>query len=213
MLALTFDDGPNPAATPALLALLARHEVRASFFLVGQFARACPQVVRDIAARGHTIGNHTETHPNLFRMTHKAIERELTQCQESIEWAMAGMRPRVPVWMRPPFGYRGPQISSAVRGAGLRGIVMWSRACKDWKPQTPEGLIERLGRISAMPDSGPGAEQGRGEVLLLHDGDFRRNGSERGNLLHALGYWLPRWREAGVNFVTIDEIASATARK
>src|SRR4051794_31987385 len=65
-LALTFDDGPNPAITPRLLELLHRHGAHATFFLIGQWARACPGIVRDIAASGHTIGNHTDTHPNLL---------------------------------------------------------------------------------------------------------------------------------------------------
>src|SRR5262245_35426648 len=65
-IALTFDDGPNPAATPQLLDLLDRHEARATFFLIGRHVRACPSLTAEIAARGHTIGNHTETHPNLL---------------------------------------------------------------------------------------------------------------------------------------------------
>ena len=65
-LALTFDDGPNPAVTPRLLDLLDRHSARATFFVIGKFARTCPDLVREIAARGHLLGNHSETHPNLF---------------------------------------------------------------------------------------------------------------------------------------------------
>lgn len=65
-LAITFDDGPNPAITPALLQLLDRHKVPATFFVLGKFVRACPGLTREIAARGHLIGNHTDTHPNLF---------------------------------------------------------------------------------------------------------------------------------------------------
>ena len=79
-IALTFDDGPNPALTPQLLALLERHSVRATFFLVGRWARACPGLVREIAARGHEIGNHTETHPNLavaLGVAHRAGTRAL----------------------------------------------------------------------------------------------------------------------------------------
>ena len=65
-IALTFDDGPNPAVTPRLLELFDRHSVRATFFLIGKFARACPELVKEISARGHLIGNHSDTHANLF---------------------------------------------------------------------------------------------------------------------------------------------------
>jgi peptidoglycan/xylan/chitin deacetylase (PgdA/CDA1 family) len=65
-IALTFDDGPNPTVTPRLLELFDRHSVRATFFLIGKFARACPDLVKEISARGHLIGNHTDTHANLI---------------------------------------------------------------------------------------------------------------------------------------------------
>src|SRR6202790_4692442 len=83
-LALTFDDGPNPAITPRLLDLLDRHDARATFFLIGQFARACPGIVRENAGRGHTIGNHTETHPSLVFLSTRRVMAELVGCQRSI---------------------------------------------------------------------------------------------------------------------------------
>src|SRR5271163_5191499 len=76
-LALTFDDGPNPAITPKLLDLLDRHHARATFFLIGRYVRECPDLVKETIARGHVLGNHTETHPNLFRLTRKQIRIEL----------------------------------------------------------------------------------------------------------------------------------------
>src|ERR1700758_5647633 len=65
-LAITFDDGPNPAITPQLLSLLDRYQAKATFFVIGRFVRECPELTREIAGRGHVLGNHTETHPNLF---------------------------------------------------------------------------------------------------------------------------------------------------
>jgi peptidoglycan-N-acetylglucosamine deacetylase len=208
-IALTFDDGPNPAITPRLLALLERRNVRATFFLIGQFARACPELVREIAARGHAIGNHTETHANLALASVRRIEAELTRCQRSIAGALgldtnepgaAGL----PRWMRPPFGYRLPQVWSASRRAGLRGVVMWSLMAYDWKPQPPERLIKRLARVA---DRRTG--RSRGEIVLLHDGDFRGLGADYDHVLAALEYWLPRWQDAGFEFVTIDQVAGA----
>ena len=82
-LALTFDDGPNPAVTPALLDLLARYDAKATFFLIGQRVRAVPELAREIAARGNIIGNHTETHPALTFLSRRRITAELTQCEDA----------------------------------------------------------------------------------------------------------------------------------
>src|ERR1700704_6729942 len=73
-LALTFDDGPNPAVTPKLLDLLDRYGAKATFFLIGRFVRECPELVRETIARGHAVGNHTETHPNLLWMTPRQVQ-------------------------------------------------------------------------------------------------------------------------------------------
>jgi peptidoglycan/xylan/chitin deacetylase (PgdA/CDA1 family) len=244
--ALTFDDGPNPAITPQLLALLERHSVQASFFLVGRFARACPELVREIAARGHALGNHTETHPNLALLGGTRVEQEVRRGSDSIAEALRGAG-RAPAWMRPPFGYRGPQVAGAVRRAGLRGVAMWSLKFYDWRPQPASRLIGRLGRLGRLarvdrsgrsgrcvgaPSAGVSADGGEhthgvigsvpaaarnrdlrsrdahgGEVVLLHDGDFRGLGADQRHVLVALEYWLPRWQDAGLEFVTIDELA------
>jgi peptidoglycan/xylan/chitin deacetylase (PgdA/CDA1 family) len=197
-LALTFDDGPNPTVTPRLLDLLAQYEARATFFLIGRFAQACPELVREIAARGHTLGNHTHTHPNLIWLSPAQIDAELTRCQESVAGAIGGGTPR---WMRPPYGFRGPQLQSAVRRRGFRGVVMWSTIAFDWKPQPASRLIARLERVL------PRARGPSGEILLLHDGDHRGLGGDRHHVVSALEFWLPRWRDAGLEFVTMDDVS------
>lgn len=203
---LTFDDGPNPAVTPRLLALLDRYGAQATFFVVGRFARHCPELVREISARGHTIGNHTETHPNLALLRPARIEEELVRCQDSI--ASAGVA-SPPAWMRPPFGFRGPQLWGAVRRAGLRGVVLWSITGYDWKPQSPARLIARLARVTRGL-SAPAAGRA-GEIVLLHDGDFRELGADRSHVVSALDHWLPRWRDTGAEFVTMDQAAGAAS--
>ena len=193
-IALTFDDGPNPKATPGLLDLLQRYSVRATFFAIGKFARACPQLVNEISERGHLIGNHSETHANLFFETPSGIREELARCQDAIATAT---RSEPPLWMRPPYGYRNPFLDRAVRGAGMRGVVMWSVKCWDWKPQPPQTLINRLARVAR-----PAAPLG--DVVLLHDGDFRGLNADRDHVIAALEHWLPRWRDAGMEFVTME---------
>jgi len=195
-LALTFDDGPNPAVTPRLLDLFDRYSARATFFLIGKFARACPDLVREISARGHLLGNHTDTHANLIFQSRAGIREELARCQE----AVAAARSDPPRWMRPPYGYRSPLLDGEIRRADMQGIVMWSRICWDWKPQPPERLIARLARAAR-----PGRPHG--DIVVLHDGDHRALGGDRHHVVAALEHWLPRWRDAGLEFVTIDSPA------
>lgn len=200
--ALTFDDGPNPAATPQLLDLLDRYSVRATFFLIGRFVRDCPGLVCEVVARGHALGNHTDTHPALTFLSSRRIEEELSRCQEAIARAV-GSDPASPVapplWMRPPYGFRGPQLRGAVRRAGLRGVAMWSVIGYDWKPQPAEQLIARLARVGKRSGWG-------GDIVLLHDGDCRALNGDRRHVVAALAHWLPRWRDAGREFVTINQL-------
>jgi len=193
-IALTFDDGPNPAVTPQLLQLLDRNSCRATFFLIGKFALACPELVREISARGHLIGNHSDTHANLFLQSRAGIRRELVRCQDAVA---AALHAEPPNWMRPPYGYRSPLLRDEIRRAGMLGVVMWSKICWDWKPQPPERLIERLARVAR-----PGRPTG--DIVVLHDGDHRALGGNRQHVVAALEHWLPRWRDAGKEFVTME---------
>lgn len=195
-IALTFDDGPNPAVTPGLLDLLSQHNVRATFFLIGQHVRACPELAREIVARGHTLGNHTDTHPSLFWLSPSRIGAELDRCQESLEWATG----RRAAWMRPPYGIRGPQLEAVVRRLGFGPVVMWRVIAFDWEPQPVARVIERL-----CPVRG-------GDIVCLHDGGPHALGADRRHTLAALEFWLPRWTDAGFEFVTLDEISSGEDR-
>ena len=196
-MALTFDDGPNPAVTPRLLDLFDRYSVRATFFLIGKFARACPDLVREISARGHLLGNHTETHANLIFQSRAGIRNELERCQEAVA---AATRTDPPHWMRPPYGYRSPLLKAEIRRAGMQGVVMWSKIGWDWTPQPPERLIARLARTGR-----PGGSYG--DIVVLHDGDHRALGGDRHHVVAALEHWLPRWRDAGLEFVIIESPA------
>ncbi len=187
-LALTFDDGPNPRLTPRLLDLLDRYGARSTFFLIGQYVRACPDLAREIAARGHAVGNHTDTHPSLLWLSRRSIVEELNRCQDAIHQATG----RVPTSMRPPYGWRGPQLRAALRRARLDRVVMWSRAAYDWKPQPASRVVERLEGLRG------------GEIVLLHDGNPQKLGGDREHTLAALELLLPRWKDAGMEFVALD---------
>ena len=194
-IALTFDDGPNPSVTPRLLDLLDRYHASATFFLIGQRVRACPSLADEIAARGHALGNHTDSHPNLIWKSPAAIRRELRACSEAIHSA-AG---KAPLWMRPPYGFRGPQLHAAVRETGHCAVIMWNRMAWDWRNHGREPIIRHLRQVRD------------GDIVLLHDGDHLELHGNRASTVEALEYWLPRWRDAGLSFVTVQDGALAVS--
>jgi peptidoglycan-N-acetylglucosamine deacetylase len=189
-LALTFDDGPNPNVTPRLLDLLDRYKAKATFFLIGAWVRAVPEIAREIAARGHAIGNHTYTHPWLTFCGNQRTRTELDHCDDAIE-AATGKKPR---WMRPPFGFRSPILNRIVRARGGAGVAMWSRWAWDWKRQAPSAVIRRLANVKG------------GDILLLHDGDHQMLTGDRRHTVDAVGHWLPRWKDAGLRLATLDDL-------
>lgn len=198
-LAITFDDGPNPSITPRLLDLLDRHNARATFFVIGRYARACPDLLRETAARGHVIGNHTETHPNLFWLGPAQIRDELHRCHDAIAKTLNMM----PKWFRPPFGFRNSWLAAAVGDLNMR-VLMWSQFPGDWRAPSSEWLIDRMKPI-AVRAGGAKAATLAGDVLCLHDGSHRAQNAGRTRTLAALEFWLPRWRDLGLEFATIDQ--------
>ena len=189
-MALTFDDGPNPAVTPQLLDLLAIHDIHATFFLIGSRVRQFPTLVARVAAAGHVIGNHTDTHPILTFQSPRRIRAELEACRSAIADAIG----HDPHWMRPPFGARGLHVTAALHRAGFGAAIMWSAWGKDWKEKTPEGVIRHL-RLARG-----------GDIVLLHDGDYRVPEGKRQHTVDALSILIPQWKSAGIRFVTCDQM-------
>src|SRR5271165_7537618 len=116
-IALTFDDGPSES-TPRILEILARYRVPATFFQCGANVERLPAVAREVASAGHTIGNHSHTHPYLFTRTPSAIELDLRRAQETIE-LRTGIRPE---WFRAPFGVRWFGLAGALKRLQLVGV-------------------------------------------------------------------------------------------
>ena len=154
--ALTFDDGPHPQGTPAVLDILAREHASATFFLVGEQVRRNPSLAREIVAAGHGIGLHCDRHRNLLRLAPRQVRADIARAQDTIE-ATCG---RGIDLYRPPYGVLNAAALRTARAHGWR-TLLWSHAGKDWQAQaTPES-------IAALVTDGAG----EGSVLLLHDAD------------------------------------------
>ena len=191
-LALTFDDGPNDPHTLRLLEVLAKHGVKATFFMIGRFVRERPEIARAVAQAGHVIGNHTYTHPNLFFASPARLARELDDCERALTDAV-GEHSQL---FRPPFGLRRPGTLRAAAGRGLT-TVMWSVTGYDWKLPTAEAIERRVaGQIRG------------GDVILLHDGGHWHMGVDRAPTVAATERLIARYSGEGYSFVTIPEMLS-----
>ncbi len=192
-LALTFDDGPNPAWTPRLLDILATHNVRATFFLVGRFAQAEPELVRRIAAAGHLIGNHSWSHPNLALTAPSRIYQELRRTSDTLTQITSQ-----PVrHFRPPFGARRPYVLDAARLMGMIP-VMWNAIAGDWSDPSPERIATRLKRRIDQLE-----RRGWATNIVLHDGGHLGLGANRGPSVAAAGQLIVSCKVAH-RFVTLE---------
>lgn len=160
--ALTFDDGPDPTVTPRVLDLLDRHGARASFFVIGRRAARHPELVRDIARRGHRVENHSQRHRPWFAcLTLGATRRDVTEAQATLTAILAGVA-GPPAFFRAPIGLRSPLLEPVLAGCGLRHAG-WSRRGLDGVSGNAPAVLRRLTRDLAG-----------GDVLLLHDGGAAR---------------------------------------
>lgn len=190
--ALTFDDGPSDD-TPAVLDALDRAGVRATFFVLGEAALRHPELVREIARRGHLVGQHGHSHLKLLAVGPGTVASELDRCAAAIR--AAGVEP-APLF-RAPHGFRGPFLGPALRARGL-ALVGWTRGVFDTARPGAEVIASRACR-GMRP----------GEILLLHDGcgspgvDPRREQTAA-----AVPEIVRRWRVAGYTFVTVDAFSS-----
>jgi len=195
-LCLTYDDGPNDPHTFRLLEVLAQHEVRATFFLIGQFVKSRPDIARAVVSAGHVIGNHTYTHPNLLWCSAASVRQELQDCHSEIEGA-TGVKVSL---FRPPFGARRPAVLKIARERGYRP-VMWSVTCFDWEETTPEGVERRaIKQITQHKD--------RGKIVLLHDGGHWHMGIDRAHTVIATDRLIQRYKAEGYRFVTVPEFST-----
>ncbi|WP_406114853.1 polysaccharide deacetylase family protein [Kitasatospora purpeofusca] len=179
VVALTIDDGPDPRHTPTVLALLEQHGIRATFFLIGENAVEHPDLVREIAARGHHIANHTWTHPDLRHLSEVKVREELERTSELLHRTTG----KAPSWFRAPGGDWSPASLRVSAELGMRPMA-WSVDPRDWARPGTVVITDRI-----LKDVRPGA------IVLNHDG-----GGDRSQTVAALKAYLPVLIDSGYHF-------------
>ncbi len=192
-IALTFDDGPSPLYTPAILDYLEEEDIRATFFIVGSQARMCPEILKREEQAGHELGNHTDTHPRLSKCVDDAAQRaalqeEMERCAETV-YELTEIQTSL---FRPPEGYCTETISAVCSDMDYR-IILWNIDTRDWDKKTPSaGAIAKniLENVTA------------GDIILFHDCVSRGDSLT----LAALKIVVPELKARGYQFVTVSEL-------
>jgi len=187
-IALTFDDGPSES-TAQLLELLDRHRARATFFQCGVNIRRLPSVAREVAAAGHEIGNHGDTHAPFYLRGTAFIEGELERAQAAISEVTG----RTATLMRAPYGARWFGLRRAQKRLGLLG-VMWTAIARDWALDAA-GITGRLERRAA-----------NGAIFCLHDGRGIETEPDIGETIRAVARLIPELQSRGFQLETISEL-------
>ncbi|MEU9048596.1 MULTISPECIES: polysaccharide deacetylase family protein [unclassified Kitasatospora] len=179
---LTFDDGPSPAYTPKVLATLARYGVRATFFEIGQNVSAHPSLTAQVARQGHSVQNHSWSHPDLRRLSGSALNSQVSSTDRAIR-AQTG---RTPTCLRPPYGAVNAAVRSRAAALGKQ-VVLWSVDPTDWSRPGTEAIRSRV-----LNNVRPGS------VILLHDG-----GGDRSQTVAALPAIISTLKARGYGFATL----------
>jgi peptidoglycan/xylan/chitin deacetylase (PgdA/CDA1 family) len=194
-IALTYDDGPNDPHTLRLLEVLARHNVQATFFLIGRYVQHYPQIAREIFQAGHVVGNHTFTHPLLIFKTETEIRSQLSDCRSALQDAI-GEHSNL---FRPPFGGRRPAVLRVARELGMQA-VMWNVTGYDWNAPSAAAIEKKI--VSQIRG---------GDVILLHDGGHKQISADRSQTVLATDHLLARYKAQGYEFPTIPQMMSESA--
>jgi peptidoglycan-N-acetylglucosamine deacetylase len=189
-IALTYDDGPNDPHTLKLLDVLAKHNVRATFFMIGRYVQQRPDIARAVAQAGHVIGNHTFTHPLLIFKSSAETRTQISDCRSALQDAI-GDHSNL---FRPPFGGRRPATLRIARELGLR-TVMWNVTGHDWTAPPAAAIEKRVER-----------QIRGGDAILLHDGGHVSLGADRAQTVIATENLVRKYKDKGYEFVTIEKM-------
>jgi len=190
--ALTFDDGPDPATTPYVLDRLDDLGLKATFFCLGERTAAHPSLVREIADRGHQVATHGFRHAHHFVRTPAWVGADLDRALEAA--AAAGVSPK---WFRPPYGQTAGATLLHAKRRGLR-LVLWSAWGREWDEPDAAHVARRV-----IPALAPGA------IVLLHDADVDSPPGSSRRAADALGTIAEAIAARGLTAATLDELVAA----
>ncbi len=194
--ALTFDDGPDPAFTPQVLDMLKGKGVKAAFFCVGERVRAHPELARRIHDEGHVLGNHSDSHAMWINFgLHGRLQSEIAAANDAIRQA-AGVRPQL---YRAPHGFKNPALGDVLRSEGMVAI--------GWQVRGFDAVVSDAARIAQriVDQAKPGG------VILLHDGAGLQGSEHRQATLEALPVVIDGLRARGMEIVRVDELLAVAA--
>jgi len=192
VVALTFDDGPNPGETRRILAILKKEHVKATFFMIGTNVDRYPALARKVSDSGNQVALHSYHHVSLDTKSPAAIKKEIVKGKAAILKATG----KVPTWMRPPYGAVDGTVYNVIKTANL-GVALWNVDTIDWRRPGKQRIINR-----AVFGKSPGV------VILMHDG-----GGNRSQTIAALPGIIGEYRNAGYRFVTIEEYFELLSNK
>lgn len=189
---ITFDDGPSPKYTPALLDTLKRFDVKATFFVVGKHVKKYPEIVKRIVDEGHDIGNHTYNHRDLVPATKATVLKELRRTEEVLQDTLE-LKTNL---FRPPRGIYNQTVRKLLVEEGYE-IILWSLSSCDWRPNSPSGILKRVKRFAK-----------NGSIILFHDSGamVRKEGGSRGNTVKALPMVIEYLLEQGYKILPVSEL-------
>ena len=184
-IALTFDDGPHPTLTPRILEILAKYNVHATFFMVGQNVLHYPDAARAVIEAGHEVGNHTFSHPHIADLNEKAIFEEIGKCEDALE-ELCEYRPHI---LRTPQGALTPSLEHCLLDDDYI-LVLWSLDTRDWEHKSTASVVQAvLDRVQP------------GDIILMHD--FIGHNSKTPEALEKI---IPILLSQGYEFVTVSEL-------
>ncbi|MES2886807.1 MAG: polysaccharide deacetylase family protein [Pseudomonadota bacterium] len=190
-LALTIDDGPDPEVTPWVLDALEAHGIRATFFCIAERARRHPRCVQQIVERGHSVQNHSYSHPHSFSLRGPRGLRQEIRAAQAVLTELSGQQPTC---FRAPAGLRNPFLDPVLHREGLQ-LVSWTRRGFDTRERSPQKVADRLTiRLAA------------GDILLVHDGHAARDLQGRPVILGVLPLLAERARAQGLHWATLPAV-------
>lgn len=187
LIAITFDDGPNPKNTPKVLDLLKKYDAKATFFVIGEHVLRYPKLTKRVVKEGHELGNHTFSHPSFHNLSQKKIRKEIEEGKKVIH-SVSGENGRL---FRPPGGAYNEKIVHAANEEGYRVILWsWDQDTKDWSRPGVNKIANNVIKNAS-----------NGDIILFHD-----NAKGKSQTIEALKKILPKLEAEGYRFVTVSNL-------